>query len=123
MASKILIVDDNSDNAETLVWAMKALGHDARMAVDGVSALDAIQYYTPDVVLCDLNMPYMNGYEVCDVMQQSITLKNTTFIAQTGWDDAMHRQASKAHGFHHHLVKPIDLDKLHLIMSAPRAGT
>jgi CheY-like chemotaxis protein len=112
MSAKVLVVDDDLPSGQTMMWAMQAMGQEVRMVQDGRSALHAIQTFVPDVVLCDINMPGMLGYEVCRKMKGDPRLKHTLFIAQTGLDSARSRELSRQAGFQYHLVKPIDINAL-----------
>lgn len=109
---KILIIDDNEPSAKTLGWMMELIGHDARLAFDGSAGIEAAKEYKPDVVLLDIGLPIINGYEACSIMRKDAMFSNTIFIAQTGWGQEEHRQRSKEAGFDFHLVKPIQLEQL-----------
>jgi signal transduction histidine kinase/CheY-like chemotaxis protein len=109
---RILVVDDNEASAKTMMWMLELLGHDIQIAHDGPTAIKIAHEYKPEVILLDIGLPQMNGYEVCKVMRRDPTLKDATFIAQTGWGQAEHRERSKEAGFTHHLVKPIDINIL-----------
>ncbi len=114
---RVLIVDDNEASAKTLGWMMELLGHEAQISHDGQEAIGMARSSPPDIVLLDIGLPGMNGYEICKLLRQEPGLENTTFIAQTGWGQSEHRQRSQEAGFHHHLVKPIDLATLQDLMS------
>jgi signal transduction histidine kinase/DNA-binding response OmpR family regulator len=114
---RVLVVDDNEASAKTLGWMMEAFGHEIRIAHDGASAIELAKTYCPEIVLLDIGLPKMNGYEVCKLMQTDPLLKDTIFIAQTGWGQAEHRERSKEAGFNHHLVKPIDMKTLEGLLS------
>jgi signal transduction histidine kinase/CheY-like chemotaxis protein len=119
---RVLVVDDSVDSAKTLGWMIEFAGHDFRLAHDGKSAIEIAKTYRPEVVLLDIGLPGMNGYEVCKTMRSESGLENTIFIAQTGWGQAEHRRRSKEAGFDHHLVKPVDVNALqHLINDIARA--
>jgi len=104
---RILVVDDNETAARMLGWMIELSGHHIHLAHDGVSAIEIARTCKPAVILLDIGMPGMNGYEVCKAMHNEPSLKNTVFIAQTGWGQAEHRQRSKEAGFDYHLVKPV----------------
>lgn len=114
----ILIVDDNEASAKTLGWMMELLEHQVKLAHDGATALESARSFKPDVVLLDIGLPGMNGYEVCTAMRQEPVLQHTVFIAQTGWGQNEHRQRSKEAGFHYHLVKPVDMDELQKLIES-----
>ncbi len=115
---KILIVDDNKDLVKILEMALNVWGHDVRVANDGLSGIEMAHSFVPDVVILDIGMPGMDGYAVCKVMRKDPKLKNSLFIAQTGWGSPEHRRLSKDAGFHYHLVKPFDLASLHLLLES-----
>ncbi|MBD3584742.1 PAS domain S-box protein [Salinimonas sp. HHU 13199] len=108
----VLIADDNQDAAITMGWLLEAKGCTVEVVDSGEAALKAVASFTPDLVLLDIGMPGMNGYDLCIALQQNPALKQAIFVAQTGWGQPSHIQRSKASGFHHHLVKPINLDDL-----------
>lgn len=118
MSLKILIVDDNEGSAKTLGWMMELLEHDVKLAHDGKSCMENAATFHPDVVLLDIGLPGMNGYEVCSVMRADPHYKDTIFIAQTGWGQNEHLQRSKEAGFHYHLVKPVKMDELQELISS-----
>ncbi|HYD19668.1 MAG TPA: PAS domain-containing protein [Patescibacteria group bacterium] len=123
-AVRVLVVDDNRDSAQTIGWAIEMLGHEARVLNDGAAAIAAAPAFRPDVVLLDIGMPGMSGYDVCTTMRSMPGMENTIFIAQTGWGQEEHRRRSRAAGFHHHLVKPLDFKELgKLIDGLPQAKT
>lgn len=109
---RVLIVDDGEMLAKTQSWMLEALGHEARVAHNGKDALALAPEYVPDVVILDIGLPGMNGYDVCRELRKLSALAHCTFIAQTGWGQPEHRQRSKEAGFHHHLVKPVDIEVL-----------
>lgn len=109
---RILVVDDNENCAKVLMWTMEALGYTAKMAFDGESAIALAKSFHPDVVLLDIGLPGMNGYDVCRTMRKEPALKNTIYVAQTGWGQKEHREHSKEAGFDYHLVKPVSIDTL-----------
>jgi two-component system CheB/CheR fusion protein len=109
---RVLVVDDNEPSAETMGWWMEALGHQVQLAYNGTDALAKAKDFLPDLVLLDIGLPGMNGYDVCRAMRREPLLKNTMIVAQTGWGQKEHREQSEKAGFDHHLVKPVDLDAL-----------
>ncbi len=105
-------MDDNVDIVTTLAMLVRESGYDVRTAYDGLKVLETALDYRPAVVLLDIGLPGMNGFEVAQQIRQQPTLKNTVLIAMTGYGKESDRQASKAAGFDYHLVKPGDLSKL-----------
>jgi signal transduction histidine kinase len=123
-ARRVLVVDDDRDSAESMALVLGMMGHQARMAGDGPAALRTAEAFRPDVVLLDLGLPGMTGYEVAQHMREDPRLPGVTIIAVTGWGQDVDRSRSLAAGFDRHLVKPVDLAALrHLIQAeAPVAG-
>ena len=113
---RILVVDDNEGCAKTLMWTMEILGHEAQCTLDGYSAIEIAKTFQPEVVLLDIGLPVMNGYEICQAMRNIPALQHTVFIAQTGWGDKEHQERSKKAGFNYHLVKPISIETLKIIL-------
>lgn len=109
---RVLVVDDNADSAESMGMVLDMVGMDHRVAYDGPSALDAVQLFRPDVVLLDIGMPGMDGYEVARRIRQSPLSGRTVLIALTGWSQPQDRQRSHEAGFDHHLSKPVDIGAL-----------
>jgi signal transduction histidine kinase len=114
---RILVVDDNRDAADSLGMLLKFLGADVRTVNDGPSALEAFQTYRPSVVLLDIGMPGMDGYEVARRTRQQPEGAGVTLIALTGWGQDEDRRRSKEAGIDHHLVKPVDLSVLEQLLA------
>jgi CheY-like chemotaxis protein len=104
----VLIVDDNQDSADSLALFVSMLGHDAYVVYDGQRAIDITQTFVPDLILLDLVMPGLDGFDVLSVLRSSKLLERTAIVAMTGYfgDDVISR--SLAAGFDDHLTKPID---------------
>ena len=118
---RILIVDDNRDAANTLGALLQLIGADARVVYDGATALEALVEFRPSVVLLDLGMPGMDGYEVARRIRAQPQTRDTALIALTGWGEASDRQRSRQAGFQHHLVKPVDANAMQAVLaSLPR---
>lgn len=115
---KILVVDDNEASAQTTAWALEMFGYQAVIAFKGATAIAEAKALKPDVVMMDIGLHDMDGYEVCKVLKQDPALSHTVFIAQTGWDLDEHRERSRAAGFRHHLVKPVNVMDLQSIMES-----
>ncbi len=105
---RILVADDNADAVTTLKMLLEVMGHEVRGANDGRQAVDVAAEFQPEVVLLDIGMPKMNGYEACQRIQQEPWASNTVFIALTGWAPDDKQRKSLAVGFHHHMMKPVD---------------
>jgi CheY-like chemotaxis protein len=114
---QILVVDDNEPCAKVMMWTLEALGQKAQIAFDGKTALSIAKSTHNDLILLDIGLPGMNGYEICQEMRKDPALKNTFIAAQTGWGESEHRERSKAAGFDCHLVKPINMATLEKIIS------
>jgi CheY-like chemotaxis protein len=113
---RVLIVDDNEDAATMLGMRLKAAGHTIRMVHDGMDALDAAPEFMPDVVLLDIGLPGMDGYEVARRLRQQPLLDRVVIIATTGYGQDSDRRLSEQAGFDHHLVKPADFGILKQIL-------
>ena len=123
-ARRILIVDDNVDHAESLEMLLSIDGHEVHCAHDGVEALAAAERLRPDVVLLDLGLPLIDGFETCRRIREQPWGKSMLLIAITGWGQDVDRQKSSEAGFDHHLVKPIDSRTLAaLVNDVSPAGT
>ena len=109
---KILVVDDNRDAAESLSMLLELKGHEVRRAYDGENALQLAEDFRPEMVLLDLGMPKMNGYEACRRIRDHAWGAQMTLIAVTGWGQEDDRRKSTAAGFDGHLVKPVDPETL-----------
>ncbi|HEX4412928.1 MAG TPA: ATP-binding protein [Lacipirellulaceae bacterium] len=113
---RILVVDDNVDSAKTLGMLLKYLGADVQVVNDGVEALAAVEKYRPDVVLLDIGMPGMDGYEVARRIRERKGFGSVTLIALTGWGQEEDRRRTREAGFDHHLVKPADIVALQSLL-------
>ena len=109
---RVLVVDDNEASARTLGWAIEMEGYEVEVCLDGKKALDHAGSFRPHVVLLDLGMPGMNGYEVCQALRADATLGHIKIIAQTGWSDAAAKRRTAESGFDLHLVKPVNMTVL-----------
>ncbi len=110
---KVLVVDDNEASAVTLGWAVEAEGYAVRTAFSGREALDIAPEFHPDIILLDLGMPGMSGFDVCRKLRADPDFAHIKIIAQTGWGDDASRQRTSESGFDLHLVKPVNIDVLH----------
>ena len=106
--SKILVVDDLRDSADSLSMMLRAKGHDVRVAYDGYEAVEIALQYRPDVVILDIGMPRLNGYEAAKMIRQETGSDSPMLIAVTGWGHDENRLRTKEAGFDHHLVKPVE---------------
>ncbi len=117
-ALRVLVVDDNLDAAITLKMLAEEAGHSVRMAHTGPTALAAALDYRPDVMLLDIGLPELDGFEVAERIHQEPTLRDIVLVAVTGHRQAAERKRIQEAGFHHYLVKPADFDKVREILVA-----
>jgi PAS domain S-box-containing protein len=113
---RILAVDDNVDYTETLRELLGLLGADVRTATDGASALSVALTWRPDLVLLDIGLPGIDGYEVCRQLRAQAGDRAPRIIAVTGWGQDADRLRSREAGFDAHLTKPVDVDALYRVM-------
>jgi two-component system CheB/CheR fusion protein len=110
-ASRILVVDDNRDAADSLArYLTRVMGQRVEVAYDGPGAVDVARRFRPDVVLLDIGLPGMSGYEVAERLRSGPETGGALLIALTGWGQEEDRRRSKEAGIDFHLVKPVDLD-------------
>ena len=115
---RILVVDDNRDAAESLAVFLQLDGHSVHTAYDGVEAVEAAESFRPDIVLLDIGMPKLNGFEACRRIRATAWGKDMTVIAQTGWGQDEDKRRTQEAGFDGHLVKPVDPVALMKIVAA-----
>jgi signal transduction histidine kinase len=113
---RILVVDDNRDSAESMGMLLGFLGADVRVAFNGAQALEAYAAYDPAVVLLDIGMPGMDGYEVVRRLRADYPKRRAAIVALTGWGQEEDRRRAREAGFDHHLIKPADLDALQALL-------
>lgn len=111
-ALKILLVDDSLDAVAMLGLLLRKLGYQVEIAHEGEAAQRIAQRFLPDVVLLDIGLPGMDGYQVAQALRRFPGLRHTQLIALTGYGHARDREAALAAGFSQHLVKPLDFSKL-----------
>ena len=109
---RILVVDDNRDSATSLATLLNLLGHNTCAAYDGLEAVKASAKFHPEIILLDIGLPRMNGYEACRMIRQQSTGENIVIVALTGWGQEEDRRKSRSAGFDRHLVKPVDYPSL-----------
>ena len=112
MPRRILIVDDNTDSARSLAMLQKRRGHETRTAFTGPDAVTAAAEFLPEVVLLDIGLPGMDGFEVARRIRTMPGLERTFIVGMSGYGSDEDREQGRAAGFDEHLVKPIDLDRL-----------
>jgi CheY-like chemotaxis protein len=111
--ARVLVVEDNADTADALTMLLELLGHRVRAAHDGMAALDAAHANVPDVMLVDIGLPGMDGYEVARRVRRDPDLRQVVLVALTGYGQEEVKQQAMAAGFDYHLVKPVNPDALH----------
>lgn len=117
----ILVVDDNRDAADSLALLLEIRGHQVRTAHDGPEALRVLATFRPHLVLLDLGLPGMSGYEVARRIRGSADLTGVTLTALTGWGQEEDRRRTREAGFDHHLTKPADPAELDRIVAGVQA--
>lgn len=120
-AVKVLVVDDNVDAAQSIALILQAMGHQTQLAHDGASALTAVREFVPDVVLLDIGLPVLDGYQVAQRVREEPALKDVVLIALTGYGQASDKRHSREAGFDYHLVKPVDFAEVENILAAVAA--
>ncbi len=113
---KILVVDDNRDGADSLSEMLQLMGNDTRTGYDGEQAVAMAVDYRPDVILLDIGLPKLNGYEACRAIRQQAWSQGMVLIAVTGWGQDKDRSRTREAGFDHHMVKPLDPQELMKIL-------
>jgi len=114
---RVLVADDNREAAASLTDLLSLMGHDARVAHDGLEAMDLFARFRPDMVILDLGMPHMNGLETARRLRSQPGGKEVMLVALTGWGQLHDREQSRDAGFDLHLVKPIDMPALERLLS------
>jgi CheY-like chemotaxis protein len=114
---RVLVVDDNLDAAESLGLLLNASGHEFQTAYDGSTALEVALAYRPNVVLLDIGLPGIDGYEVAKKLRQQPDLSSVVLVAMTGYGQLSDRERSQDAGFNHHLVKPVNFAKVQQILA------
>jgi CheY-like chemotaxis protein len=117
-ALRVLVVDDNLDAANVLKLLVEEAGHLVRMAHTGPTALAAAVDFRPDVMLLDIGLPELDGFEVAKRIRQEPRLHDTVLVAVTGYRPAADRQRMQEAEFDHYLVKPADFEKVREILAA-----
>jgi PAS domain S-box-containing protein len=112
VARRVLVVDDNVDAAAMLAALIRQLGHEVEIVHDGSAALRAVEGYRPEVILLDIGMPGMNGFEVAQRLRELGRVPRLRLVAVTGWGKPEDRQRSREAGFDMHLIKPVELSEI-----------
>jgi signal transduction histidine kinase len=114
---RILVVDDNRDSATSLAMLLQMTGNDARTAHDGEDAVRQADEYRPELILLDIGLPKMNGYDACHAIRKQPWGKEIAIVALTGWGQDDDLRKSQAAGFNAHLVKPVDFEALSTLIA------
>jgi CheY-like chemotaxis protein len=112
VARRVLVVDDNVDAALMLAALVKQFGHEVLTVHDGPQALRVAETYRPDVILLDIGMPGMNGFEVARALREKGITPAPKIVAVTGWGKAEDHERSREAGFDMHLVKPVEVSQI-----------
>jgi len=115
-ALRVLVVDDNEDITQSLAMLLRLMGHEVETATDGVQAVEAGRQFLPHVILLDIGLPKLNGYDAARMLRSVPTLRDTLLVACTGYGSAEDRQRALAAGFDRHAVKPVTADTLTAIL-------
>jgi two-component system CheB/CheR fusion protein len=118
---RILLVDDNVDATESLAVILRTSGHEVRTAYRAPAALEAARAFRPEVVLLDIGMPGMDGYEMARRLRQERGLENVLLVALTGYGQEEDRRRSREAAIDHHLVKPVDPEELRALLTRPES--
>ena len=117
-ARRILVVDDNEDSAEMLAEALKARGYQTRVSFDAPAALLLAPDFCPDLAFLDIGLPVMDGYELARRLREVPGLERIRLVALTGYGQESDRRRTRAAGFQHHLVKPVDLQMVEAVVTS-----
>jgi CheY-like chemotaxis protein/two-component sensor histidine kinase len=117
-ARRVLVVDDNQDSLESLAMLMSVAGNDTRTAADGLAAVAAAEQFRPEVVVMDIGLPKLNGFDAARRIREQPWGKSMVLVALTGWGQEKDRREAKNAGFDMHMVKPVDLAALATLLSS-----
>jgi CheY-like chemotaxis protein len=117
---RILIIEDNRDAAETLRDLLEGDGHQVELAHSGAAGVDAARRWKPEIVLCDIGLPGMDGYQVAAALRSDPQLAGARLVAITGYGQEEDRRRTREAGFEAHLTKPLDLAELQALLSVKR---
>jgi CheY-like chemotaxis protein len=112
LGRRMLVVDDNHDSAASMAMMLKIMGNEVALAHDGIEAVEAAERFQPEVILMDVGMPRLNGYDATRQIRQQPWGRGIKIIALTGWGQDADRRESRAAGCDAHLVKPVSLPDL-----------
>jgi CheY-like chemotaxis protein len=115
---RVLVTDDDADSATSLAMMLEWMGNEVRTAHDGLAAVETAAIFRPDVILLDLGMPRLDGYEACRIREQPWA-RGVVMAALTGWSHPEHRTAARLAGFDHYLVKPVEPAAFEELLAKP----
>jgi CheY-like chemotaxis protein len=111
-SKRVLVIEDNLDSMRSLVMLLKFDGHEAEFAINGYAALKVAERFKPEVVLLDIGLPDINGYDICKWLKQHPALKQARVIAVTGYGSEADVKKALAAGCERHIAKPYDANEL-----------
>ncbi|WP_081779110.1 response regulator [Legionella sainthelensi] len=114
---RILVVDDNIDITTSLTLLLELMGHTIKIAYNGLDAIDTASTFHPDLILMDIGMPQLNGYDVAKEIRKQPWGKHIILAALTGWGLEKDKHRAKEAGFDFHITKPIKLDMLERLLT------
>jgi CheY-like chemotaxis protein len=116
-ARRVLVVDDNVDSAESLAMLLRLGGHEIETAYDGLQAVEAAERFKPDLVLLDIGLPGIDGYDAAACIREGSAGREVVLVAITGWGQEQDRRRSREAGFDAHLTKPVDMAALSRLLA------
>jgi two-component system OmpR family response regulator len=119
---RVLLVDDSVDAAEAMSMLLETLGHEVRVMHDGPSALAIVDDFAPEVVILDIGLPGMSGFDVARELRTRAVTKTALLIALTGYGTDSDKQATRDAGFDHHLVKPVSFAAIETVIATSLPG-
>ena len=114
------MVDDNKDSADSLGMLLRLKGNDIRTAYDGLEAVEVAETFHPELVLLDIGLPKLNGYDVARRIRQQPWGRDVILVALTGWGQDEDRRRSQEAGFNFHIVKPVELSALENLLAGSK---
>ena len=120
---RILVVDDNRGTPDSLAMMLSILGNEVRTANDGLVAVDLAATFNPEVVLMDIGLPVLNGFEARHRMRDRPSGNDMVLVALTGWGQEDDRRRSQEAGFDQHIVKPVDPSALENLLNGLETTT
>ena len=114
---RVLIVDDNRDGAASLARLLTSMGNETRVAFDGLAGVELAEAFRPEIIILDIGLPKLNGYDACRKIRSQPWGKDILIIAATGWSQANDRRRSEEAGFNCHFAKPVNPDELERVIA------